>query len=70
MCLPAGAMASGVLDAAAADGPAAAAPVPRATVALLFITGHMLSHMSAWVCHTQASNPRRADPRQVCYSHA
>ena len=47
MRLPTGAMASGVLDAAAADGPAAAAP--PATVALLFITGHMLSRMSAWL---------------------
>ena len=60
MCLPTGAMASGVLDAAAADGPPAAA-APRATVALLFITGHMLSRMSAWVRHAGLEQgPRRA----------
>ena len=65
MCLPTGAMASGVLDAAAADGPAAAAP--RATVALLFITGHMLSRMSAWACHTGLEpQARLAEPGQAC----
>ena len=55
MRLPTGAMASGVLDAAAADGPAAAAP--PATVALLFITGHMLSRMSAWLHKEWTSYP-------------
>ena len=48
MRLPPGALASGVVDAAASDGPTAAA-APRATVALLFVTGHMLSRMSSWL---------------------